>query len=375
MNSMKTIYLDYNATHPPFEDILTKNLNEYICEFYNPSGASRYSLRRQAIIEEAREYFSKVTKKKKELFVFCTTGTEANHLLLGSLATHLEFPARVYASPFEHASVYGALRAFGIEPILIHPQSNGVIDLNDLETKLRSTPLPVVCILAANETGVIQPYKEISTLCENFGVPFYSDLMQAYAKIPIDFSYLDGFTFSGHKIGAGMGASLVCLDESWTGSEYKLFYGGNQENGKRAGTENSMAIKSFKEASERQFFIMKEKNLRLLHFRNLIENKMKELGCRIIAEDAPRLPSTSFMILPTEDVDFFIMGLEEKGIIISTGSSCKSRSREPSFSLLQMGYTVEEALRAIRISTGYFTTKEEVESLLSASESLLKVLA
>lgn len=371
---MKTIYLDYNATHPPFEDILRKNLEEYLIEFYNPSGASRFSLRRQAVIEEAREYFSKVTKKKKDSFVFCSTGTEANHFLLGSLATQLEFPARVYASPFEHASVYGALRSFGIEPILIQPLPNGLVDLDDLESKLKSTPLPVICILAANETGVIQPYKEISKLCKNYGVSFYSDLMQAFAKIPVDFSVLDGFTFSGHKIGAGMGASLVCLDENWEDFDYKIFYGGNQENGKRAGTENSMAIQSFQDASERQFMIMEEKNFRLLKFRNQIESKMKEFGCRLIAENAPRLPSTSFMILPTEDVDFFIMGLEEKGIVISTGSSCKSRSREPSFSLLQMGYTVEEALRAIRISTGYFTTQEEINLLLETSESLLKVL-
>ncbi len=372
---MKLIYLDYNATHPPFEDVLRQNLDEYILEFYNPSGASRYSLRRQAVIEEAREYFSKVTKKNKDLLVFCSTGTEANHFLLGALATQLEFPARVYVSPFEHSSVYGALRSFGIEPILIHPLPDGMIDLNDLHAKLKSTPLPVICVLAANETGVIQPYKEISKLCDSYGVPFYSDLMQAYAKIPIDFSLLDGFTFSGHKIGGGMGASLVCLDESWKDFEYKLFHGGNQENGKRAGTENSMAIHSFKQASERQFMVMHEKNFRLMHFRHKIETKMKEFGCKIIAENSPRLPSTSFMILPTEDVDFFIMGLEEKGIIISTGSSCKARSREPSFSLLQMGYSVEEALRAVRISTGFFTQMEDIEKLLETSESLLKVLS
>jgi cysteine desulfurase len=371
---MKTIYLDYNATHPPFQDILESNLKNYNENFYNPSGSTRFSLRRQGIIEEARTYFSELCKKGKDSFVFCSTGTEANHLLLGILGSTLDFPARVYTSPFEHTSIYGALRHFGIEQILIKALPNGRIDLEDLETKLRSNPCPVVCILAANETGVLQPYGEIYQLCKHFGVQFFSDLMQAFAKIEIDFSKLDGFTASAHKIGGGMGSSLVCIPESWASLEYKLFYGGNQENGKRAGTENTFAIQSFVDASLLQYKEMESKNKRLMEFRSLIDGGMKDLGCKIIAEFAPRLPSTTFLILPTEDIDFYMMGLEEQGIIVSTGSSCKSRSREPSFSLLQMGYTKDEALRAIRISTGIFTTKEEIQTFLSASQKLLDVL-
>lgn len=372
---MKTVYLDYNATHPPFREILENNLNSYIHNFYNPSGATRFSLQRQSKIEEARAYFSGLCKKSKDSLVFCSTGTEANHFLLAVLASVQEFPARVYTSPFEHSSIYGALRHFGIEQILIKALPNGRIDLEDLESKLKSSPLPVICILAANETGVLQPYGEISRLCRNYGVQFFSDLMQAFAKIDIDFSKLDGFTSSSHKIGGGMGASLVCLPESWVPLEIKLFYGGNQENGKRAGTENSFAIESFMEASKLQYQAMESKNQRLMNFRTMIDGGMKALGCKIIAEFAPRLPSTTFLILPTDDIDFYMMGLEEKGIVVSTGSSCKSRTREPSFSLLQMGYTKEEALRAIRVSTGYFTTEEEIQIFLDTSAVLLKALS
>jgi len=371
---MKTIYLDYNSTHPPFREILENSLDSYIKNFYNPSGITRFSLQRQALIEEARTYFAKLCNKPKESFVFCSTGTEANHLLVAVIASLQEFPARVYTSPFEHSSMYGALRHFGIEQVLIKALPNGQVDLEDLESKLKSSPYPVICILAANETGVIQPYQEISRLCRYYGVKFYSDLMQAFAKIEIDFSKIDGFTCSGHKIGAGIGASLVCLPSEGIDPEIKLFYGGNQENGKRAGTENTFAIECFVQASKLQYQSMEEKNQRLLKFRNLIDTNMKKLGCKIISEFAPRLPSTTFLILPTEDIDFFMMGLEEKGIVVSTGSSCKSRSREPSFSLLQMGYSKEQALRAIRISTGFFTLEEEINYFLETSSTLLKVL-
>lgn len=87
-----------------------------------------------------------------------------------------------------------------------------------------------------------------------------------------------------------------------------------------------------------------------------------------------RIPTTSFCILPTDDVDFFMMGMEEAGFVVSTGSSCKSRSREPASSLLSMGYSKEEALRAIRISTGWFTTEEEVEKLCVQIRNVLRAL-
>ncbi|EMM73224.1 hypothetical protein LEP1GSC038_1381 [Leptospira weilii str. 2006001855] len=87
-----------------------------------------------------------------------------------------------------------------------------------------------------------------------------------------------------------------------------------------------------------------------------------------------RIPTTSFCILPTDDVDFFMMGMEEAGFVVSTGSSCKSRSREPTSSLLSMGYSKEEALRAIRISTGWFTTEEEVKELCVQIRNVLRAL-
>lgn len=105
-----------------------------------------------------------------------------------------------------------------------------------------------------------------------------------------------------------------------------------------------------------------------------IETVLEECGCEIIGKDSPRIATTSFCLLPTDDVDFFMMGMEDAGFVISTGSSCKSRSREPAPSLLFMGFTEEEALRAIRISTGWFTTVEDVEELCKKISEVLKAL-
>jgi cysteine desulfurase len=367
-------YFDYNATHPPFKEILLNCTEKYLKDFYNPSGPTRYSLSKQGVIETSRAYFSKITKKSKDQIVFSSTGTEANFLLVSGLVSYLKKFKKVFISPFEHSSFYGALEFFKIPYTLLLTDKTGLIDLNYLEEELKKEPAPLFLIHTSNETGVFQPIQESKQILSKYELPIFSDLMQAFGKVEIDYSLFDGFTFSGHKIGAGMGAALTYLDKKFINSEFQIFKGGNQENGHRAGTENTIAIQAFQLSAELQIANLEEKNKRLLNYRNKIESFLKNLDIEIIAENSDRLPSTSFILLPIDDIDFFMISLEEKGIIISNGSSCKSRSREASFSLLKMGYSTDEALRAIRISTGYFTNEYEVEKLLEEIKNTLNKL-
>lgn len=362
-------YFDYNATHPPFAEVLETCLADYLSGFYNPSGITRFSLKNQRKIEQTRKYFANLTNGQEKQFVFSATGTEANYLLIQSLRALYPNLDSVIVSPLEHSSMYAALESYGFTSDLIHTDHSGIIDLQDLEKKLKENPRPVVCLYAGNETGVIQPAEEISKLTKKYDQLFYSDLMQGFCKTDVPFSVFDGYTFSGHKIGGGMGAALSYLPKS--DPSFHLFGGGNQENNHRAGTENIFAIECFKQVAEIQMKDLEKKNKRLSAFQTLIEEKLESLGCKIIAKFSPRLPNTTFLILPIQAVDFFLLGMEEKGILVSTGSSCKSRAREASKSLLHMGYSEEEALRCIRISTGYFTTEEDVKTLLSNMEDLI----
>lgn len=363
-------YFDYNATHPPFPEILETCLADYLEGFYNPSGITRYSLKNQGKIEQTRKFFATHMGLLEKQFVFSATGTEANYLLIQSLRVLYPKLDSVIVSPFEHSSMYAALESYGFSPDLIQTNKSGIIHTKDLEKKLKENPRPVVCLYAGNETGVIQPAEEISKLTKNYGQVFYSDLMQGFCKVNLPFSLFDGFTFSGHKIGAGMGASVTYLPKS--DSHFQVFGGGNQENEHRAGTENTFAIECLRQVAEIQLNQLEEKNKRLGEFQSHIEERFEALGCTIIAKSSPRLPNTTFLILPIQSVDFFLLGMEEKGILVSTGSSCKSRAREASKSLLYMGYTQEEALRCIRISTGYFTTKDDVNALIATAEDLIQ---
>lgn len=362
-------YFDYNATHPPFPEILETCLAEYLEGYFNPSGITRFSLKNQGKIEQTRKYFSSITKGQEKQFVFSATGTEANYLLIQSLRVLYPALDSVIVSPFEHSSMYAALESYGFTSDLIQTNKTGIIHLKDLEKKLKENPRPVVCLYAGNETGVIQPAEEISKLTKEYGQVFYSDLMQGFCKVNVPYSLFDGFTFSGHKIGAGMGAAVTYLPK--TDSRFQVFGGGNQENEHRAGTENTFAIECLRRVTEIQLEHLEEKNKRLSHFQSLLEEKLETLGCIIIAKSSNRLPNTTFLILPIQSVDFFLLGMEEKGVLVSTGSSCKSRAREASKSLLHMGYSEEEALRCIRISTGYFTNEKDVNTLLVAIEDLL----
>ncbi|WP_411823061.1 cysteine desulfurase family protein [Leptospira sp. 'Mane'] len=368
----KVFYFDYNATHPPFLHFLSESLNEYAEEYFNPSGATRFSMRNQGKIESARKYFSELTKKNERGFVFSSTGTEANYLLLRYLRETNPDTDELIVSPFEHSSMYSAIRDLGFTPKLIQTDLSGVIDLKSLRSLLSENPAPVLCLYAGNETGVLQPVEAIHQLTKEFGVTFFSDLMQAFGKIKVDFSLFDGFSFSSHKIGGGLGSALSYVPGEKT--DYHVFGGGNQENGHRAGTENVQALLSFQKATEFQMGQLSEKETRLKKFQTQMETHLESLGCKIIAKNSPRLPNTSFVILPFDEIDFFLLGMEEKNIVISTGSSCKSRAREASSSLIAMGYSKEEALRCIRISTGIHTTEEEIRFLMESAKELIQKL-
>lgn len=370
------LYFDYNATHPPIPQALAAGFRQYRNHFFNPSGATRFSLAGQAQIEAVREFFASRTGLAKEGFVFCSTGTEAIYLLIHHLKNllHNSRISRVLVSPYEHPAIYAALVDYQIDYQLLPGYKDGLIHLVDVKNQLENQPPTALIVLyAGNETGVIQPITELGQLaCQHRGLLF-SDLIQAFAKINIDFHSIDGFVLSGHKIGAGPGSSL-CYIQPDLQAEKGIFAGGNQENSFRAGTENLMAISSLQRAAEIQLSQLLVKNRRLLKFRQYMETRLQAMDIQIIARDSPRLASTTFAILPIDDLDFFMLGLEEKGIIVANGSSCKSRSRQPSEILLRMGYCSEEALRAIRISTGLYSEKRHIHNLLFAIEQLLKLL-
>lgn len=377
------IYLDYNSTHPPIEFILRQNLDLYLKNYANPSGISLYSQKNFSIIEHSRKKIKELLKKfynfdsQNSFLVFNSTGTEAIYQMVHSFFE----PSKPYAivSPYEHDCFYAACESLGIRTLILSANPEGTVNPDEVELLFRKHRLDpndisfIECIYASNETGVLQPITELGKIAKQYQIPLLSDTIQVAGKFPYDFSVLDGFAVNGHKIGAGLGCSLFVSKDSKR--IQTLFRGGLQENEFRAGTENLFAIKNLKDAFEWQMD-QNENYKKIQRFQNQIEEFLeKECEAIVVAKKSKRIANTTYAIFPNlKDFDFVLISLDQNQIVCSTGSSCKSRTRQPSALLLNMGFSKELSLQALRFSTGIFTDSKEVDDFCKIFKNIYKSL-
>lgn len=364
------IYLDYNATHPPIPEVLEKNVARLISNPANPSGISAFSQANQAWIEESRARLALLLGSwvKPGHLHFVSTGTESLYQLLSSFTSHGD---TIITSALEHSAFFAACEDLGLTVEKIPVDPGGRASPDDLAAvcdRIAASGRKVACVSVMgmhNETGVLHPVSELARVSRDRGIPFVSDMIQAAGKVPLEIDELDGFVINGHKFGAGFGAAVVVI----RGRRARpLFRGGLQEDERRAGTENLSAIGALPDALEKQLHSLSEKMERTAAFQKRIEDFLiGECGAKVAARESPRAPNTTFAVLPrAANMDFLLMGLDRSGIVVSTGSSCKSRTRRPSQTLLALGFSEAESLRALRISTGLYTNVNEIESFLNA---------
>ncbi len=364
------IYLDYNATHPPIPEVLQKNMARMISNPANPSGISAFSQANQAWIEESRARLATLLGSwvRPGHIHFVSTGTESLYQLLSTFASRGD---TVVSSALEHSAFYAACDDLGflVEKMPAHPDGTAAPDdLARLLKRIGESGRRVSCVSVMgmhNEIGVLHPVSQLGRVSRELGIPFVSDMIQAAGKLPVDLEEIDGFVINGHKFGAGFGAAAVVV----RGRRARpLFRGGLQEDERRAGTENMAAIGCLPDALEKQLESLPDKMVRTAGFQKTIEEFLVgECGARIAAAGGRRATNTTFAVLPrAENMDFLLMGLDRAGIVVSTGSSCKSRTRRPSQTLIALGFTEGESLRALRITTGLYTTADEIEAFLHA---------
>lgn len=361
------IYLDYNSTHPPFLDLLHQSLEEYGKNFANPSGISYPSQRNQGRIESARLHIAQRLqglhglKARPEQLLFVSTGTEAVHHLVAGFARPGE---TVLLSPYEHEAMYAACRFSGMNVEHLPASGDGRVDPQSVRERLARDQVALLSVMTVcNETGVIQPLDEILSICSEYEIPLITDSIQAAGKTPLSLSGVNGMVLNGHKVGAGYGTAVVYISDP---ERFRpLFRGGLQENERRAGTENLPAILTLPGALQRQFEKLEttdeKQRIRNRWHERIEEMLVSECQARIAGSTAPRNNTTYAVFPQMENMDFLIMALDREKILCSTGSSCKSRTRQPSQTLIRMGFSETESLQALRFSTGFFTTDEEID--------------
>lgn len=351
------IYFDYNATAPLIEPAKIAMLNAMDL-VGNPSSVHKFGRDVRKVFENAREQIANFFSVETRNVTFTSGATEANNLIING------FNGAVFIEATAHDSLLSAKK--GTE--LIAVDSLGIINLQALAAKLANTNQPTLVTVMAvnNETGVIQPLSEIMAICEKYKTHLHVDVVQAIAKIELDYSKLDSFSLSAHKFGGPKGIGVVVINKPLTLTPQ--IKGGGQERSLRAGTENLIGAVGMGAALNTQLFDSKK----LENFQNYLEENITKIcsDAVVFGKLAPRVCNTSAIALPGIKSEIQLMQFDIFGIAISSGSACSSGKVKTSHVLNAMGVSDEIAKCAIRISTGFQTTKHEIDEFLKIWQTL-----
>ena len=358
---MTNIYLDYNATTPVRPDVIDA-MSDVLSQPLNASAIHGFGREGRKLVEKARAQVAAMTGAPVNQVIFNSGATEGNNTVLKHFKNE-----RVLISAIEHPSVLEALP----DAVRIPITSEGVVNLDVLEALLREECTALVSVMFANnETGIVQPVLEIAKLAHANGALFHCDGVQAAGKLPLDISKIgaDFLTICAHKFGGpqGVGALIFGL----CGETPVLLEGGGQEKSARAGTENVAAIIGMGVAAEMAAANLEPEFERLqalqLSLETHLTTQFPELV--IVGADQKRLPNTTLFIVPDISSERLLMALDLEGFAISNGSACSSGTIRASHVLLAMGYDEKQASSALRVSTGWATTQDDIDSFLQAWE-------
>lgn len=356
----KLIYLDYNATTPLREEVITR-MQDVLALTGNASSVHAAGRRARASVENAREAVAAMAGAPSQQVIFTSGATEANNTVLKSF----NGPC-IAISAIEHDCVRESAPA---GHYIVPVDAKGIIDMSTLEQRLAQleSPALVSVMLVNNETGVVQPISEIARLARQHGAYIHTDAAQAAGRLPLNFAEcdIDYMSLSAHKFGGPQGiGALIARDDV---PLKRHMDGGGQERAKRAGTENVPAIAGFGRAAELAHTGIADMP-RLEALRDRLEHEIAEISnaARIYAQDAPRVANTSVIGLPGLPAETQLMRLDLEGVCVSSGSACSSGTVKPSHVLKAMGADDDEAGAAIRISLGWATRESDIDAFLAA---------
>lgn len=342
--------------------------------FGNPSSAHSFGRSARAGVEQARRQVAEAIGAEPGDVVFTSGGTEADNLAV--LGTALAAQSRgvsmqVVVTASEHKAILAAayeVERHGGSSRVVPIGSDGLIDLAELDRALEERPAVVSVMWVNNETGVVQPVEAIAERCEDRGLLFHTDAVQAIGKLPVSLarSHSVMLTLSGHKIGApkGVGA-LIVRDPS---AIRPLVHGGGQQSGVRPGTENVAGIVGLGRAVE---LAVTEQGEEAGRFETLRDDLASRLAAgipdlMILAEASPRAPHILNVAVPGTDSEAMLMHLDLAGVAASSGSACTTGSVEPSHVLSAMNVPRPLALAALRFSFGHESTPNDVSRAAQA---------
>jgi cysteine desulfurase len=363
----RQVYLDHNATTPISSRVQNKMEQALKYHYGNPSSFYGIGRKSTEIIEDARRHVANVIHADSSEVYFTACATESNNAVLKSVTAHVHPKKnKIVSTPIEHPSVMNTLAYLATQGVVVElcpVDSQGRVLLAELEKHVDDDTFLVCCMLANNETGVIQDLRAVTKIAREHGALVLTDCVQALGKIPIDVHALDVdyASFSAHKLYGpkGIGGLYVKQGSPFT----PLLHGGHQESGLRAGTESLHNIVGFGAACQDVDKLLADAGLIRTLKRQLIQ-RLKEIkpDCVINSPETESecLPNTLSITFPGVENAGLMGMLDYRGIAVSAGSACSTGEDTPSHVLKAIGLSDQAARETIRISLGPDTSTRDI---------------
>ncbi|MGA7683939.1 MAG: cysteine desulfurase family protein [Terriglobales bacterium] len=398
----RRVYLDNNATTPVLPEVVDAMRPYFSDRFGNASSIHSHGQQTRAAVEHARESVAALIGARASEIVFTSGGTEADNLaIFGPLQTNRldanksrSQKTHIITSTIEHHAVLNACRhleSTGCELTSVPVDARGLVDPSDVRRALRPNTKLISIMLANNETGVLQPVREIAAIAAEAGVLFHTDAVQAAGKIPLRVADIgcDLLTISSHKLHGPQGVGALFVKKNTPIDA--MLHGGRHERSRRAGTENVPGIVGLGRAAElAQASLQRQDADRDIYkddddrpaadrpsadrsnadniqsLRDRLESRLLQLDSATVnGAAAPRVPNTTNICFEGIDGEALVIALDLQGLAVSTGAACSSGAIEPSHVLIAMGLSPDRARSSIRFSLGKLTTAEDVDFALS----------
>ncbi|HTE25138.1 IscS subfamily cysteine desulfurase [Flavitalea sp.] len=363
------VYLDNNATTPCDPRVVETMLPFFTQHFGNAASRNhQYGWQAEEAVDFAREQAAKLIGAGTKELVFTSGSTEGVNLAIkGVFEMYAVKGNHIITVSTEHKAVLDTcanLEKRGASLTYLSVNQEGLINLSELEAAIRPETILIAIMYANNETGTIQPIREIGRIAKKHGVIFFSDATQAVGKIPVNVidDGIDLLCFSSHKFYGpkGIGALYIRRKDPRVRLVPQMD-GGGHERGMRSGTLNVPAIAGFGKACEIALEELSLEARRLANLRDLLETGLLELpGTAVNGSKSSRLPQVTNISFKNAESEALLLAIN-KDVAVSSGSACTSASIEPSYVLKALGLTDAQAHSSLRFGVGRFTTREEVD--------------
>jgi cysteine desulfurase len=377
--SERITYLDNNATTRVADEVVAEMLSCFTEAYGNPSSVHRFGAQVAARVEQARAQVAALIGARESEIIFTSGGTEADNAALRGVAAARPSKRHLVVSAIEHPAVLETadqLEREGLTVTRLGVDGSGLVDLEALAAALRSDTLLVSIMLANNETGVIQPLREIADIVHRAGTLLHTDAVQAVGKLPVSVGELgaDLLSLSSHKLHGPKGAGALYVRG---GVPFRsIMFGGPQERGRRGGTLNAPGIIGLGAACALAGRQLSEVDA-MARLRDEMEQAIvrRISGAHVMGAGAPRLANTSCICFAGVEAEAALVLLSEAGVCASSGAACHSGSLEPSHVIRAMGIDPAIAQGQLRFSLSRYNTRADVDRLIELLPDIIAKVA